>query len=153
MKKTMLFFLGAGFVIACVMLAGCSDRPVPQPAVTTEPAGSTATYAEKTPAAPVTTLHTATPVQTPLTFRTAAPQSLSCPAGYVAGDKGDSRCYASCNPGKRCRNADDFCCGTSCCSQGSICCGGNCYAGPCECSGGQCVSSHYEKPGIVVNQN
>lgn len=148
MNKRMVFSLFTGLVIAFVMMSGCAGKPVLQPAVTAAPGGNLVTSLEKTSATP----QTATPVSTPFTSGTATPLSLSCPVGYVRGNDGSGRCYPQCNPGKFCRNPDDFCCGTSCCSKGSICCGGNCYPGPCECSGGECLSSYVEKPGVIINE-
>jgi hypothetical protein len=153
LNKRMVFSLITGLVIAFVMVSGCSEKPVFQPDVTTAPGGNPAPSPEKTSAAPLTNLQTATPASPPSTFRTATPQSLSCPAGYARGNDGSGLCYPQCNTGKYCRNPDDFCCGTNCCSKGSVCCGGNCYPGPCECSGGECLNSYVEKPGVVINEH
>ena len=152
MNKRMVFSLIAGLMIAFVIFSGCSDKPVLQPDSTTTPGGDPATSITIPSATSQANPQTATPVSPPLTFRTATPQSSSCPSGFVPGSDGGSRCYAQCNPGKHCSNPDDFCCGTNCCSTGSICCGGNCYAGPCECSGGQCLGSYVEKPGVRINE-
>jgi len=153
LNKRMVFSLITGLVIACVILSGCSEKPVLPPDVTTPPGGNPATYTTTTPAATLANPQTAIPVSPPFTSGTATPQSPSCPAGYVRGNDGSGRCYPQCNPGKFCRNPDDFCCGTSCCSKGSVCCGGNCYPGPCECSGGDCLSSSVEKPGVIMNEH
>jgi hypothetical protein len=153
LEKSLVFILVAGLVIACVMVSGCSEKPGLSPDVTPPAGGNPASSPQKTPAASLAAPQTTLPVSTPLTFRTAAPASLSCPGGYVPGNNGDSRCYAQCNPGKHCRNPDDFCCGTNCCSKGSVCCGGNCYPGPCQCSGSECLNSYVEKPGVIINGN
>jgi hypothetical protein len=150
LKKWSIFSLVACLVIAFVLASGCSEMPGVQPG-STVPAGDTpATF----PAAP----DAATPAQPATVTPLSSPLSLSCPGGYVPGGDGDSRCYAQCNPDKRCADPDDFCCGTNCCSPGSVCCGGNCYQGPCACSESACrgsygetTGSYVERPSVVIN--
>jgi len=146
-----IVYLVAGLAIAFALLSGCSETPVAQPGSTTIPGDTPAPY----PAAP----EAVTPAQPATATLVSTPLSLSCPAGYVPGDDGQSRCYAQCNPEKRCADPEDFCCGTSCCSPGSVCCKGNCYRGPCICSGNGCLSSYedttgsfVEKPAVVINE-
>ena len=149
----MVFSLITGLVIAFVILSGCSEKPVLQPDSTNTSGGNPATYPVTTSATTPANPQTVTPVSTPSTVTTLAAVPRSCPSGYITESDGGSLCYAQCNPGKHCRNPDDFCCGTNCCSKGSICCGGNCYPGPCECSGGECLSSYVEKPGVIINEH
>jgi len=153
LNKRMVFSLLTGLVIAFVILSGCSEKPGLQPGSSPPPGGNPATYPVTTSATSPANLKTAPLVITQSTFTTPAAVSPSCPAGYVRGNDGSGLCYPQCNPQKFCRNTDDFCCGTNCCSKGSVCCGGNCYQGPCECSGGQCLNTYVEKPGVVINEH